>query len=103
MQIISNNSNALSNLTVDLQSGLNGTRNNLTEILANCTASFSGSDFCSTIDPDDLATQADFTNLPDVSGELKNVEEVVNQDFEKTANDVSHLINYMYLFATTKI
>lgn len=101
LQIISNNSNALSNLTVDLQTGLNGTKENLTEILNDCNASFPGSGFCSNIDPNDLATQADFTDLPDVSGELKNVEDVVNRDFEKSAEDVSHLINY--LFATTRI
>lgn len=91
MEIISNNSRDLSSLTVDLEKGLNDTRDNLTEIQTACNALPQSPSFCNDTNIADLATQADFTNLPNISKELSNVEDVVNQDFEKSANDVSLL------------
>ena len=91
LRIISVNSHNLTTLTVDLQKGLNDTKDNLTRIQNNCsTISNPSPKFCNDTNTDDLNTEADFTNLPDVSSELSNIEEVINQDFEKSANEVSY-------------
>lgn len=87
LTVISVNSHNLTTLTEDLQRGLNDTKDNLTNIQNNCSSI--NLTFCDQINTDGLDTQADFTNLPDVSGELSNIQEVISQDFEKSANDVS--------------
>ena len=90
LAIISVNSHNLTTLSDDLQKGLNDARDNLTRIQNECNGLSSPSPgFCNDTNTDDLNTQANFTNLPDVSTELSNVEEVINQDFEQSANDVS--------------
>ena len=89
LAIISVNSHNLTTLTDDLQKGLNDAKENLTKIQNECNSLPSSPGFCNDTNTDDLNTQANFTNLPDVSTQLSNVEEVINQDFEKSANDVS--------------
>lgn len=90
MEVITNNSQRLSNLTKELDSRLNEARTNLTDIKNECTkiSALSGNVSCDGIDNSSLATEANFTNLPDVSGQLSNVQEVVDQDFEKSAQEV---------------
>lgn len=88
LEVITNNSQRLSNLTEELNSGLNKSRTNLTEITTECSSNFPGQDFCNSVDTSSLAAEANFTNLPDVSAQLSNVQEVVNQDFEKSAREV---------------
>ena len=92
LEVIANNSQRLSNLTKELDSRLNESRTNLTEIKNECTknSSLSNNTSCGNIDTSSLATEANFTNLPDVSGQLANVKEVVDQDFEKSAQEVWH-------------
>ena len=91
LTVISVNSHNLTTLTVELQRGLNDTIDNLTRIQSNCSSVSSPPPaFCNDINTDGLETQADFTNLPNVSQELSNIEEVINQDFEKAVNDVSY-------------
>lgn len=85
LEIITNTSQSLSDLTERLQEGLNDAKKNLTDIKNDCSSVRGVNDTCDNINLDDLATGADFTNLPNVSTELKKVEDVVNQDFEKTA------------------
>nr|XP_058961373.1 prominin-1-A-like [Pocillopora verrucosa] len=87
LEIIKNTSQSLSNLTKELQEGLDQAKDNLTDILKNCSYVPSVKPTCDNINSDDLATGANFTALPDVSSELENVEKVVNQDFEKTAEE----------------
>ncbi|XP_074614092.1 prominin-1-A-like isoform X2 [Acropora palmata] len=89
LEVITNNSQRLSNLTEELSSGLNKSRTNLDEIKTNCTkdSSLSSNTSCGDIDTSLLVTEANFTNLPDVSQQLSNVQEVVNQDFEKNAQE----------------
>lgn len=101
LEVISNNSRDLSGLTVDLQKGLNDTKDNLTSIQTECNSLPGPPGFCNSTNTAALATQADFTNLPNVSTELSKVEDVVNQDFEKSANDVSHLEHN--IFAINKL
>ena len=98
LTVISVNSHNLTTLTVDLQSGLNDTIDNLTRIQNNCS-SFS-LPFCNDINTDGLKTQADFTNLPNVSQELSNIEKVINQDFEKAVEDVSYSSKIMSFLIT---
>ena len=90
MEVITNNSQRLSNLTKELDSRLNEARTNLTDIKNECTkiSALSRNGSCDGIGNSSLATEANFTNLPDVSGQLSNVQEVVNQDFEKSAQEV---------------
>ena len=90
LEIIKNTSQSLSDLTERLQEGLNDAKKNLTDIKNDCSNVQGVNDTCDKINVDDLATGANFTNLPDVSTELKKVEDVVNQDFEKTAAEVSY-------------
>ena len=90
LEVITNNSQRLSNLTEELNTGLNKSRTNLTEITTECNNTFRGENFCNDIDTSALAAEANFTNLPDVSQQLSNVQEVVNQDFEKSAQEVWH-------------
>lgn len=86
MQVITNNSQQLSNLAKELDSRLNESRTNLTDIKNECSLSGQGS--CDGIDISSLATEANFTNLPNVSVQLSNVQDVVDQDFEKSAQEV---------------
>ena len=88
LEVITNNSQRLSNLTEELNSGLEKSRNNLTEITTECNNTFRAANFCSSVDTSSLAADANFTNLPDVSKQLSNVKEVVDQDFEKSAQEV---------------
>ena len=90
LEIIKNTSQSLSDLTKRLQEGLNDTKKNLTDIKNDCSSFPGVNDTCDKINVDDLATGANFTNLPNVSTELQKVEDVVNQDFEKTAAEVSY-------------
>ena len=90
LEVITSNSQRLSNLTEELNSGLNKSRTNLSEIATECNTRFPAESFCNSIDTSSLAADADFTNLPDVSLQLSNVQEVVNQDFEKSAQEVRH-------------
>lgn len=90
LEIIKNTSKSLSDLTERLQEGLNDAKKNLTDIKNDCSSVRGVNDTCDNINLDDLATGANFTNLPNVSTELKKVEDVVNQDFEKTAAEVSY-------------
>lgn len=87
LEIIRNTSSSLSNSSTELQLGLDDVKANLTEILKNCTELLGSSGACNDIEPSDLATGANFTDLPDVSKQLESVENVVNEDFEKTANE----------------
>ncbi|XP_068742899.1 prominin-1-A-like isoform X2 [Montipora capricornis] len=86
LEAISDNSKSLSQATVELNSGLDESRKNLTEIQNECNTSI-GQPFCNDINPSSLASEANFTNLPNVSQELSSVQDVVNQDFEKTAQE----------------
>ena len=92
LEIIKSTSQSLSNLTKELQKGLDEAKENLTDIVKDCTNLASSPPACNDIDPDNLATGANFTALPDVSSELENVEKVVNQDFQKTAEEVSYFL-----------
>lgn len=92
LEIIKNTSQSLSNLTKELQKGLDEAKENLTDIVNDCANLASSPPACNGIDPDNLATGANFTALPDVSSELENVEKVVNQDFQKTAEEVSYFL-----------
>ncbi|PFX20240.1 Prominin-1-A [Stylophora pistillata] len=87
LESIRNTSSSLSNSTTELQSGLDEVKTNLTEILKSCAKLPSIPGACNDTNPNDLATGANFTDLPDVSEQLKSVEDVVNEDFEKTANE----------------
>lgn len=88
LTIISVNSDNLTTLTEELEIGLNDTRNNLTDIQNECRT-LGPAQFCDDISTDGLETQANFTNLPNVTEQLANVEDVISNDFEKSANDVS--------------
>ena len=88
LKVISVNSHNLTTLTDELQGGLNDAVDNLTRIQNNCTRL--GQPFCDDISTDGLETQANFTNLPNVSKELSNIEDVINQDFEQAVNEVSY-------------
>lgn len=87
LTVISVNSHNLTTLSVDLQRGLNDAKDNITNIRDNCSSL--NLNFCDQINTDGLDTQANFTNLPDVSTQLSNIEDVIGQDFEESANDVS--------------
>ncbi|XP_020624501.1 prominin-1-A-like isoform X3 [Orbicella faveolata] len=87
LRVISVNSHNLTALSVDLQRGLNDAKDNLTNIQSNCSDINPPPNFCNEINTDGLDTQANFTNLPNVSRQLSNVEDVISQDFEKSAND----------------
>lgn len=87
LEIIRNTSSSLSDSTTELQLGLDEVKANLTEILKNCTELQRSPGACNDTNPNDLATGANFRDLPDVSKQLESVENVVNKDFEKTANE----------------
>lgn len=88
LKVISEKSGQLSNLTEELNSGLKKSRTNLTEIKNDCNNATQDAAFCNDIDTSSLAAEANFTNLPDVSEQLSNVQQVVDQDFAKSAQEV---------------
>lgn len=87
LQVIESNSDNLSSLAVDLDTGLSNARKNLTEVIDECKKNLNAS-FCDQIDPSALTAEANFTNLPNVTDQLSNVQDIVNQDFEKSAEEV---------------
>ena len=87
---IQNNSGKLNASTVELENGLREVRQNLSDIQTECNSTFSGQSVCD-IDTSDLRTDADFTHLPDVSSELNKIKDIVNNDFEKSAEEVSKI------------
>ena len=92
LTVISDNRDDLTNLTTDLQSGLDTAKQNLTDIQIECNnISTPAPALCNEVSTDGLDTQANFTNLPDVSEQLSNIEDVISNDFEKSANDVSYI------------
>ena len=92
LETIRSNSDNLSRLAGDLDTGLTTARKNLTEVLANCSSFSSPQLSCNSINIANLAADANFTNLPNISSELQSIEEVVNQDFEKSAEEVRLII-----------
>ena len=88
LTVISVNSDNLTTLTEDLEIGLNESRNNVTDILNRCR-NLGSAQFCNDTSTDGLEAQANFTNLPNVTEQLANVEKVISDDFEESANDVS--------------
>lgn len=87
LETIRSNSNNLSRLAGDLDTGLTTARNNLTEVQNNCSSLPGPPQFCNNIDVANLAADANFTNLPNISSELQRIEDVVNQDFENSAQE----------------
>ena len=90
LEVIRSNSNNLTTLAGDLDTGLNETKANLADIQNNCSSLPGPPAFCNRVDPTNLASDADFTNLPNVTEQLQNVQGVVDQDFEKTAQEVDN-------------
>ena len=92
LETIRSNSDNLSRLAGDLDTGLTTARNNLTEIQTECNLLPSSPSFCNSINVGNLAADANFTNLPNISSELQSIEDVVGQDFEKSAEEVRLII-----------
>lgn len=92
LETIRSNSDNLSRLAGDLDTGLTTARNNLTEIRTECNSLPSSPSFCNNIDVANLVADANFTNLPNISSELQSIEDVVGQDFEKSAQEVRLII-----------
>ena len=67
LEIITNTSQSLSDLTERLQEGLNDAKKNLTDIKNDCSSVRGVNDTFDNINLDDLSTGANFTNLPNVS------------------------------------
>ena len=91
LETIRSNSDNLSRLAGDLDTGLTTARNNLTDVQTECSL-LGSPQFCNDIDAASLAADANFTNLPNISSELQSIENVVNQDFEKSAQEVRLII-----------
>ena len=87
LEVIRSNSDNLTTLAGDLNTGLNKTKTNLTEIQTECNT-IPGATFCDRVDASQLAADADFTNLPNVTEQLQNIQDVVNQNFTKSAQEV---------------
>ena len=92
LETIRSNSDNLSRLAGDLDTGLTTARNNLTEVQNNCNSLPGPPQFCNEINVENLEADANFTNLPNISSELQSIEDVVNQDFEKSAQEVRLII-----------
>lgn len=92
LETIRSNSDNLSRLAGDLDTGLTTARNNLTVVQSNCSSLLGSPQFCNSINVANLAADANFTNLPNISSELQRIEDVVNENFEKSAQEVRLLI-----------
>lgn len=92
LETIRSNSDNLSRLAGDLDTGLTTARNNLTEVQNDCSSLPGPPPFCNNTDVANLAADANFTNLPNISSELQSIEEVVKQDFETSAEEVRLII-----------
>ena len=91
LEVIRSNSDNLTTLAGHLNTGLNESKANLTDIQSQCNNSISPTpSFCNDVDASKLAADADFTNLPNVTEQLQNIQNVVNQDFEKSAQEVDN-------------
>ena len=90
LEVIRSNSDNLTTLAGHLNTGLNKTKSNLTDIQNQCNGTIPAPNFCNDVDASKLAADADFTNLPNVTEQLQNIQNVVNQDFEKSAQEVDN-------------
>lgn len=79
---ISDNTEALQNQGNDLQRNLTIIKNNLTDITNGCLLPD-----CK-LDLDGLALDANFTNVPNISAQLSNIQEIVSSDFAGAADEV---------------
>ena len=93
LETIRSNSNNLSRLAGDLDTGLTDARSNLTDIQTECNSLSGRPPFCNNINVGNLAADANFTNLPNITSELQRIEGVLDQDFEKSAQDVSLIVH----------
>ena len=87
LDLIVNTTDSLKNESRKLQDGLDKVKKNLTEISTECK-SLPGVSFCDSIDTSNLATDANFTAVPDVEKQLKNIRDVTSKDFAGSAQEV---------------
>ena len=92
LETIRGSSNNLSRLAGDLDTGLTNARSNLTDIQRECNLLPGPPAFCNNTGVGNLAADANFTNLPNITSELQRIQNVLDQDFEKSAQDVSLII-----------
>ena len=71
-----------------LQNGLDKVKKNLSDISTECAGLPGPPPFCNNTDSSNLATDANFTTVPDVQKELQNVRDVTGQDFAGSAQEV---------------
>lgn len=90
LEVIRSNSDNLTTLAGHLNTGLNKSKANLTDIQNQCNGISPTPAFCNDTDTSKLAADADFTNLPNVTEQLQNIQDVVSQDFEKSAQEVDN-------------
>ena len=89
LRIINDNTKSLQDSGAALQTELSVIKTRLDGI--NCT----GSVVCP--DTSGLVLEADFTNVPNITSELDSVQNIVNNDFAGSAEEVGSIINtYIY-------
>ena len=89
LDLVANTSASLKSSATQLETELRDTRNELERIKSQCNGAMPSA--CDSIDTAGLRQVANFSNLPSVDDELKNIRDIVGQNFSGSVNDVSIL------------
>ena len=87
LDVVSNTSASLKSSANQLGDSLQRVKSELERIKSNCNASIIPS--CSDIETGGLRQVANFSNLPSVDEELKNIRDIINQNFSGSVDKVS--------------
>ena len=87
LDLVANTSASLKSSATQLESELQKTRDELERIKTECNTALPSA--CDSIDTTGLRQVANFSNLPSVDDELKNIRDIVGQNFSGSVNEVS--------------
>ena len=89
LDLVANTSANLKSSATQLETELRKTRDELDRIKSECNTARPSA--CDSIDTTGLRQVANFSNLPSVDDELKNIRDIVGQNFSGSVNEVSSL------------
>ncbi len=98
LAIVSNTTAVLTSYASTLETQLNKARNDLNEIKTNCSSRPFINETCASIDTSGLKQEANFTTLPNVDGELSKIQDILNQNFSGSVDEVGLCIIFKDLY-----
>ena len=98
-----NTTNDLRSKAAGLGTDLDNVRNELVSILNNCSGVPVASESCAKVDSSGLRQEANFSALPNVDNELKNIRDILNQNFSGKAEEVCFILFWIQFFFRLRV